>query len=88
METTASFEARPAPLPYSTPGKGKCSREKPRFIQTLPRRGYRFIAPVESVESVRTSIPALGETASSVTRDEASHVELRRHNIASSYIIA
>jgi DNA-binding winged helix-turn-helix (wHTH) protein len=26
------------------------SANKPRFIETLPRRGYRFIAPVESIE--------------------------------------
>src|SRR2546421_5985250 len=26
------------------------SAENPRFIETLPRRGYRFIAPVTSVE--------------------------------------
>jgi DNA-binding winged helix-turn-helix (wHTH) protein/tetratricopeptide (TPR) repeat protein len=25
--------------------------ESPRFIQTLPRRGYRFVAPVEGVEA-------------------------------------
>src|SRR5450755_3290049 len=25
------------------------SAEEPRYIETLPRRGYRFIAPVESV---------------------------------------
>src|SRR5580658_5600837 len=27
------------------------SRESSRFIETLPRRGYRFIAPVEETES-------------------------------------
>src|SRR5947207_15382786 len=27
------------------------SAEKPRYIETLPRRGYRFIAPVEAVPS-------------------------------------
>jgi TolB-like protein len=54
------------------------SAEKPRFIETLPRRGYRFIAPVERVESLRTSIPPRGEAASGVIDDEASHVELRR----------
>lgn len=27
------------------------SAENPRFIQTLPRRGYRFIAPVSAVEA-------------------------------------
>src|SRR3989441_744847 len=26
------------------------SADNPRFIETLPRRGYRFIAPVTSVE--------------------------------------
>jgi len=26
------------------------SAEMPRYIETLPRRGYRFIAPVETVE--------------------------------------
>ena len=26
------------------------SSERPRFVETLPRRGYRFIAPVEGVE--------------------------------------
>src|SRR5579863_1733159 len=28
------------------------SAENPRFIETLPRRGYRFIAPMTRVESV------------------------------------
>src|SRR5260370_29807357 len=28
------------------------SSEKPRFVETLPRRGYRFIAPVEGVDEV------------------------------------
>ena len=27
--------------------------EKPRFIETLPRLGYRFIAPIENIESVK-----------------------------------
>ena len=29
------------------------SADKPRFIETLPRRGYRFIAPLEPVGAVR-----------------------------------
>jgi len=32
------------------------SPEKPRFIETLPRRGYRFIAPVE--RSVQEPLPS------------------------------
>jgi TolB-like protein/DNA-binding winged helix-turn-helix (wHTH) protein/Tfp pilus assembly protein PilF len=31
------------------------SAEAPRYIETLPRRGYRFIAPVETVEVVSPS---------------------------------
>ncbi len=33
------------------------SAENPRFIQTLPRRGYRFIAPVEVVCAPAPAIP-------------------------------
>ena len=33
------------------------SPEKPRFIETLPRRGYRFIAPVEEIHSAQKPIP-------------------------------
>jgi len=32
--------------------------ESPRFIQTLPRRGYRFIAPVEQITVTGESAPA------------------------------
>jgi len=31
------------------------SAETPRYIETLPRRGYRFIAPVEEVQAPRIS---------------------------------
>jgi DNA-binding winged helix-turn-helix (wHTH) protein len=36
------------------------SADNPRFIETVPRRGYRFIAPVES--SVATALAAVDET--------------------------
>jgi Tol biopolymer transport system component/DNA-binding winged helix-turn-helix (wHTH) protein len=39
------------------------SADSPRFIQTLPRRGYRFIAPVESDDRRFTTTP---EPATSV----------------------
>ena len=35
------------------------SSEHPRFIETLPRRGYRFIAPVE----LRCQVPAVAAPA-------------------------
>jgi DNA-binding winged helix-turn-helix (wHTH) protein len=31
------------------------SHKKPRFIETLPRRGYRFIAAVEGIEALRAA---------------------------------
>ena len=43
------------------------SAETPRFVETLPRRGYRFIAPVEQPEAGR---PILANTAESF-REEA-----------------
>jgi DNA-binding winged helix-turn-helix (wHTH) protein/tetratricopeptide (TPR) repeat protein len=33
------------------------SAESPRFIETLPRRGYRFIAPVRDLSTAETSLP-------------------------------
>jgi DNA-binding winged helix-turn-helix (wHTH) protein/tetratricopeptide (TPR) repeat protein len=36
---------------------------KPTYIQTVARRGYRFIAPVESVVPAETSVPAAVEPA-------------------------
>jgi TolB-like protein/DNA-binding winged helix-turn-helix (wHTH) protein len=33
------------------------SPDKPRFIETLPRRGYRFIAPVKEIHSAPKIIP-------------------------------
>ena len=43
------------------------SADSPRFVETLPRRGYRFIAPVESVPDLvavaTTPEPAGGPTA-------------------------
>jgi TolB-like protein/DNA-binding winged helix-turn-helix (wHTH) protein/Tfp pilus assembly protein PilF len=37
------------------------SSENPRFIETLPRRGYRFVAPVEE-KSASVNEPAAGQT--------------------------
>jgi TolB-like protein/DNA-binding winged helix-turn-helix (wHTH) protein/Tfp pilus assembly protein PilF len=35
------------------------SAERPRFVETLPRRGYRFIAPVEPVAPVAPPAPSV-----------------------------
>ena len=42
------------------------SAESPRFVETLPRRGYRFIAPVEGAQS--TAEPVGSDSAASTNR--------------------
>jgi TolB-like protein/DNA-binding winged helix-turn-helix (wHTH) protein/tetratricopeptide (TPR) repeat protein len=39
------------------------SAENPRFIQTIPRRGYRFIAPVEPIIPTEAVVAAVAEPA-------------------------
>jgi TolB-like protein/DNA-binding winged helix-turn-helix (wHTH) protein/Tfp pilus assembly protein PilF len=39
------------------------SADSPQFVQTLPRRGYRFISPVTSSEPVASESPARKSTA-------------------------
>jgi TolB-like protein/DNA-binding winged helix-turn-helix (wHTH) protein len=47
------------------------SSDRPRFIETLPRRGYRFIAPIEEVHSA--AAPALAAASQSAEpRDDLS----------------
>ena len=43
------------------------SAETPRYIETLPRRGYRFIAPVEEVQAPRISEANGNKTREAVT---------------------
>ena len=38
------------------------SSESPRFVETLPRRGYRFIAPIEDVEPAPPPAPPRGRS--------------------------
>ena len=41
------------------------STQKPEFIETLPRRGYRFIAPVDAPKTTRDDEPSAQATTSS-----------------------
>lgn len=41
----------------------------PRFIQTLPRRGYRFIAPVEALDLAPSSPPSRSDARSATRSD-------------------
>jgi TolB-like protein/DNA-binding winged helix-turn-helix (wHTH) protein/Tfp pilus assembly protein PilF len=40
--------------------------EKPRYVETIPRRGYRFISPIETVEPLPATV-AEAATSSSAT---------------------
>ena len=44
---------------------------QPTFIETLPRRGYRFIAPVNSSTGATQAVPARPGTGALVGRNEA-----------------
>jgi len=48
------------------------SSERPQFIETLSRRGYRFIAPVESVRPDPPLLPNGAESASSIASEAQS----------------
>ncbi|HTG27332.1 MAG TPA: winged helix-turn-helix domain-containing protein [Methylomirabilota bacterium] len=39
------------------------SQESPRYIETVPRLGYRFIAPIEEISSAQTPVTAALEPA-------------------------
>jgi DNA-binding winged helix-turn-helix (wHTH) protein len=43
--------------------------DKPRYIETAPRRGYRFIAPLETVESRLANTAALSSLEVSLDRE-------------------
>ena len=45
------------------------SAETPRFIETLSRRGYRFIAPVEPAPSQRDRDPSKNRSTNQKNRD-------------------
>ena len=51
------------------------SRESPRFVETVPGKGYRFVAPVEVVaQSLPKASPALVAAAERLP-------DTRRHNL-------
>ncbi len=53
------------------------SASSPRFVETLARRGYRFIAPVDSVAAAESAaIPALENAPATPAAEIALHPEL------------
>lgn len=52
------------------------SAESPHFVETLPRRGYRFIAPVDSGEAVKAVAPGHASDAAAHASDEGFWIAL------------
>jgi DNA-binding winged helix-turn-helix (wHTH) protein len=52
--------------------------KKPRFIETLPRRGYRFIAAVSNTGPATGSPPADGSNGTESNRTESNRAESNR----------
>src|SRR5437764_1299140 len=44
------------------------SADKPRFVETVPRRGYRFIAPVEGGEVSVVPAPAIAPSTAHIRK--------------------
>ena len=51
--------------------------EEPRYIETLPRHGYRFIAPVEVSGDDRAAIRLISTDLNNVVTEAPRHVETR-----------
>lgn len=66
------------------------SAESPRFIETLPRRGYRFIAPVFAPAELRRGTPVPGDSAdfSDATSEPAPEPPSRRRRLAIGIAVA
>ena len=59
------------------------SAENPRFVETVPRRGYRFIAPVEKQSSSMSAPMASGASVSSAGLEEKAIAVLPFENFSS-----
>src|SRR5579864_3510397 len=62
--------------------------ESPRYIETLPRRGYRFVAPVEKQDSHPLSTPQNAGQASTNERVTPAPTPTTAHNRAPILLIA
>ena len=49
------------------------SSDHPRFVETVPRRGYRFVAPVQQREPFLTGAGSMAEKTSTQPVDTANH---------------
>jgi TolB-like protein/DNA-binding winged helix-turn-helix (wHTH) protein/Flp pilus assembly protein TadD len=63
------------------------SAENPRFIQTVPRQGYRFIAPVTGRNSGPEPLPA-GDPADAADKSLPPRPWFRRAPVAAGFVLA
>ncbi len=63
--------------------------EAPRYVETIPRRGYRFIAPVSTTESPVGAVANQdGEAAASVATEDQQHPAAPRFGHAWSWFLS
>jgi len=63
------------------------SHKRPRFIETLPRRGYRFIAAVEKIQPSGGTIPVRHEPHGSARPDWVGRVTAICDNAGRNYVL-
>jgi len=63
------------------------SHKRPRFIETLPRRGYRFIAAVEKIQPSGATIPVRHEPHGSARPDWVGRVTAICDNAGRNYVL-
>ena len=61
------------------------SAKSPRFIETLPRRGYQFIAPVRSVSATPEATAEAAKRDTSVSPPPTKHVNTPPATVAAGY---
>src|SRR5580658_5062336 len=64
------------------------SADNPRFLETVPRRGYRFIAPVASTPELQTAAPTVAPTAVPIAVRMKHRASRRRYFWAAVALIA
>ena len=58
------------------------SAETPRFVETLPKRGYRFIAPVALVDIQPHPTPANDNDSATASKESATATQLRPRRVS------
>jgi TolB-like protein/DNA-binding winged helix-turn-helix (wHTH) protein len=59
--------------------------DAPRYIETLPKRGYRFLAPVEKVETPAQTAPA-GVVSQQIPSFRSTHQKVKRFRLGVAFV--